>query len=195
MNNCVLCGERVKPADESSPIGTPEGPGLGHRECLLRSVLGGIGHHLDHLHWCVVMGDPDGGMTYRQSAIAVDRMVHRQSDTNYVFRDHVERAIEFGKHTFGPGRRTLGITEHIRKELDEILAKPDDLMEWIDIIVLGIDGAWRHCPAGLTNKEKADLIAQTLARKQSINENRTWPDWRGKSEDVAIEHDRSKDEA
>ena len=69
-----------------------------------------------------------------------------------------------------------------------MLAKPNDLMEWIDIIVLGIDGAWRHCPAGLTNKEKADLIAQTLARKQSI---RSKPDLARLAEQVGGRSDRA----
>lgn len=41
-----------------------------HRECILRSVVGGIGHLRDHAFWCGVMGDPDGGMTYRESALA-----------------------------------------------------------------------------------------------------------------------------
>jgi hypothetical protein len=51
------------------------GQTLAHRECLLRSVMGGIGHLTDHWHWCVAMHDPDGGMSYRQSAIAVDHWI------------------------------------------------------------------------------------------------------------------------
>lgn len=46
--------------------------------------------------------------------------------------------------TFGPGYRTAGILAHIRKELAEIEADPHDLEEWIDVILLAIDGFWRH---------------------------------------------------
>ena len=44
---------------------------LAHRSCLLRTVLGGIGHLEDHAHWCGEMHDPDGGRTMRQSGIEV----------------------------------------------------------------------------------------------------------------------------
>jgi hypothetical protein len=33
---------------------------------------------------------------------------------------HRGRQIEFSLHTFGPGQRTAGVLEHIRKELTEI---------------------------------------------------------------------------
>lgn len=44
---------------------------LAHNECAIRAVLGGIGHLTDHLRWCVEVGDPDGGLTYRESALEV----------------------------------------------------------------------------------------------------------------------------
>src|SRR5690606_19752169 len=54
---------------------------------------------------------------------------------------HIYRARAFSEKTFSPGRRTKGLCEHIREELKEIEAAPNDLEEWIDIIILGIDGA------------------------------------------------------
>jgi hypothetical protein len=43
-----------------------------HRECMYREVMGGIGHHEDHAHWCgYPLYDPDGGRTRRQSSIEV----------------------------------------------------------------------------------------------------------------------------
>ena len=42
-----------------------------HRECSLRSVIGGIGHLEDHDRWCLVEHDPDGGRSARQSALEV----------------------------------------------------------------------------------------------------------------------------
>lgn len=87
----------------------------------------------------------------------------------------------FSRKTFGPGYRTRGIVAHIRKELNEILEAPDDLEEWIDIIILGLDGAWR------TGATPADILV-TLQRKQEKNERRKWPDWRTIGQDKPIEH-------
>ena len=71
MTYCLLCAEPITDKENASPISDGHGPKLAHRECLLRSVLGGIGHHEDHARWCVATGDPDGGRTYRQSALEV----------------------------------------------------------------------------------------------------------------------------
>jgi nucleoside 2-deoxyribosyltransferase len=97
---------------------------------------------------------------------------------------HLVRQAEFSERTFGPGRRTAGVIDHIRKELREIEQKPDDLSEWIDVVILGFDGAWRagHWPS---------QIAAALRAKQARNEARKWPDWRTQPLDKAIEHDRS----
>jgi hypothetical protein len=42
-----------------------------HRECGMREVLGGIGHLMDHHTWCQIVGDPDAGRSYRESALEV----------------------------------------------------------------------------------------------------------------------------
>lgn len=106
------------------------------------------------------------------------------TDMGGIDEAHLARQREWSTQTFGPGRRTLGVLDHIRKELSEIEADPLDVGEWVDVIILAFDGAWR---AGW---EPAEIIAAIKA-KQARNEARTWPDWRGLTEDVAIEHDRS----
>lgn len=83
--------------------------------------------------------------------------------------------------TFGPGQRTKGVLEHIRKELKEIEAAPTDLNEWIDVVILALDGAWR---AGYN----PDEICEALKAKAAKNHSREWPDWRTMSQDQAIEH-------
>lgn len=101
-------------------------------------------------------------------------------------RAHLQRQREWSERTFGPGPRAAGVVDHIRKELSEIEADPADLAEWVDVVILALDGAWR---AGFSPDE---IIAQITA-KQTKNENRVWPDWRTMPLDKAIEHDRSKD--
>lgn len=98
---------------------------------------------------------------------------------------HLERQRAWSERTFGPGSRLHGVLDHIRKELSEIEAKPDDLSEWIDVIILGFDGAWR---AGYTPEQ----IVLALVAKQAKNEARRWPDWRNLSPDKAIEHVREE---
>lgn len=97
---------------------------------------------------------------------------------------HLHRQREFSLKTFGPGARTAGVVDHIRKELIEIEADPTDVKEWIDVVILAFDGAWR---AGFEPSE----IVEAIVAKQTKNEKRRWPDWRTADPDKAIEHDRS----
>jgi hypothetical protein len=97
---------------------------------------------------------------------------------------HLERQRRFSATTFGPGARTKGVCDHIRKELVEIEKEPNDLEEWVDVILLALDGAWR---AGHEPEE----IARAVAAKQTKNEARDWPDWRTQPADRAIEHVRA----
>jgi hypothetical protein len=97
---------------------------------------------------------------------------------------HLERQKAFSERTFGPGQRTAGVIDHILKELAEIEADPQDLEEWIDVVMLALDGAWRagHSPRS---------IAGRLSAKLTKNEARAWPDWRTADPTKAIEHVRA----
>jgi len=99
---------------------------------------------------------------------------------------HLQRQREWSERTFGPGPRAKGVVDHIRKELLEIEDDPTDLKEWVDVVILALDGAWR---SGAT---PAQIVA-AIEAKQTKNEGRTWPDWRTADPNKAIEHDRSKD--
>lgn len=100
--------------------------------------------------------------------------------------DHLTRQMSFSEKTFGPGPRTDGVLDHIAKELDEIRADPLDLGEWVDVIILAFDGAWR---AGHTPQEIIDAVKA----KQAKNEARAWPDWRDAAPGQAIEHIRREE--
>jgi hypothetical protein len=102
------------------------------------------------------------------------------------FASHLQRQRDFSERTFGPGARTAGVIDHIRKELCEIEAEPEDASEWADVVILALDGFWR---AGYTPEQ---IIAAIVA-KQTKNEGRNWPDWRTAAPGKAIEHDRSSD--
>jgi hypothetical protein len=94
---------------------------------------------------------------------------------------HLHRQRFFSQKNFGPGPRTEGVLAHIRKELKEIEAKPDDLEEWVDLLILGFDGALRR---GFNPHQ----IIAGIEAKQTKNENRVWPDWRTADPNAPIEH-------
>lgn len=96
---------------------------------------------------------------------------------------HLRRQIEFSLRTFGPGERTAGVCDHIRKELDEVLDSGGSLAEWTDVIILAFNGAMR---SGATPEQ----IIGSIVAKQTKNEGRRWPDWRTADPTKAIEHVR-----
>lgn len=93
------------------------------------------------------------------------------SEGEFDMLSHLRRQREWSERTFGPGTRSQGVVNHIRKELIEIETEPGDLVEWIDVVILALDGAWR---TGATPRQ----IITALIAKQAKNENRQWPDWR-----------------
>jgi hypothetical protein len=70
---CASCGEPIRPGEDRADIITMDV----HRECALRDVMGGIGHLLDHAHFCSGVG-PDAGLDRRTSALLVDVWIHRK---------------------------------------------------------------------------------------------------------------------
>jgi hypothetical protein len=101
---------------------------------------------------------------------------------------HLRRQAAFSERTFGPGGRVAGVCDHIRKELVEVEQSGGLLAEWVDVIILGLDGAWR---SGATPEQ----IVAAIEAKQTKNEGRRWPDWRTAPAGRAIEHDRSEEQA
>lgn len=96
---------------------------------------------------------------------------------------HLRRQFEFSQRTFGPGPRVKMVTDHIEKELVEVRDSNGDLEEWVDLILLSLDGALR-------TGAPAEQIIHAIVAKQTTNEGRTWPDWRTEPADQAIEHVR-----
>ena len=97
-------------------------------------------------------------------------------------REYLARQIEWSTRTFGGGKRTGGITKHIQKECAEVCASPNDLLEWVDIIILAMDGFWR---AGGTPEQ----VMEKLNEKQRVNFTRSYP--MPTSEDELSEHYRA----
>jgi hypothetical protein len=93
---------------------------------------------------------------------------------------HLVEQSSWSAATFGPGTRLDAITDHIERELVEV-RESGALDEWIDLVTLALDGAWR---TGATPDQVADALGAKLAR----NQRRTWPNWRTADPTKAIEH-------
>lgn len=124
--------------------------------------------------------------SYTERGEVIAQLTAPVTGPTYDLVDHVRRQAAWSLETFGPGSRTPGVLKHIRKELDEIALAPGDIEEWIDVIVLAIDGATRE---GATPEQ----VAATLAYKLEKNTRRQWPDWRTVPADQPIEHVRAFD--
>lgn len=132
--------------------------------------------------------EDDAGYTFtvttlRKGATAVhDRITEAQDTFDLVAFLIDQRAASVVN--FGPGERTAGVCNHIRKELAEIEdVSGSDPVEWMDVVILAFNGAMR------AGHEPADLI-RAWQDKQALNQTRKWPDWRALPLDAPIEHVR-----
>lgn len=112
-------------------------------------------------------------------------------------KQHLIRQMAFSHATFGPGIRTKGVIDHIRKELIEVEESNGESSEWIDVVILALDGLTRRLAYSLDNgkvrrdpSEVAQMVCNMIESKQTKNEGRTWPDWRTADKEKAIEHVR-----
>jgi hypothetical protein len=121
---------------------------------------------------------------YEPTWRAIEQRMTGATPATFDLVGHLVRQRAFSERTFGPGMRTAGVCDHIRKELTEIASNPADVLEWVDVILLALDGAWR---AGFEPQQ----IAAAIEAKQTKNEARTWPDWRTADPNKAIEHVRN----
>lgn len=107
-------------------------------------------------------------------------------------RDHLIRQMAFSHATFGPGERREGVLDHIKREVREVEDANGEAAEWVDLVILALDGLTRRL--AYVNGDRADpyIVADTACRmirnKQTRNESRVWPDWRTAPANKAIEH-------
>jgi len=111
-------------------------------------------------------------------------------------KQHLIRQMAFSHATFGPGERTAGVIDHIRKELKEVEQANGESSEWVDVVILALDGLTRrlaYVNGGRGDPEAvADIACKMIIGKQARNEARDWPDWRTAEKGKAIEHVRIK---
>lgn len=103
---------------------------------------------------------------------------------------HLKRQKTWSEKSFGPYTRPLrteGVIDHIEKELIEVKDAPRDLEEWVDMVILSLEGAM--C-AGYTPRE----VVRGIEAKTDKNEGRSYPDWRTLEPGTAIEHIRTPEE-
>lgn len=65
---CMHCASPIRKGEQGLRFPTGR---YSHRECGLRSALGGIGHQVDCAYYCKGELGPDAGIAYRDSALLV----------------------------------------------------------------------------------------------------------------------------
>lgn len=122
-----------------------------------------------HSHWMPIPPLPDGA---KPALWARGLHYGREMMKCVTLMDLLRVQIPWSRDTFGPGMRAEGILKHIKAELDEVRSappgSPERLTEWIDIILLALDGAWRN---GATPEE----IWECICAKAERNRQREWP--------------------
>ena len=107
-------------------------------------------------------------------------------------QQHLLRQMAFSHATFGPGQRTGGVVDHIRKELIEVVQANGEAAEWVDVVILALDGLTRQIAFAdgdrVSPHDVARIACNMILGKQTRNEARNWPDWRTADKDKAIEH-------
>lgn len=103
----------------------------------------------------------------------------------FIDNHDIDEQRRWSDETFGPGERVAGVLDHIRKELVEVEADPNDLTEWVDVMILALDGATRQ---GYTGTQ----VIEAYLAKMEKNHQRSWPDWRTADPNKAIEHIRDE---
>lgn len=108
------------------------------------------------------------------------------------FEEQIYKQVVFSQETFGPGSRTKGVIDHIRKELVEVENSKGSSDEWVDVALLGLDGLARALKTErkLNDADTASAVVAKIVEKFQINTKREWPDYRTASQDSAIEHRR-----
>jgi hypothetical protein len=149
--------------------------------------------HIEGCWWveiCKLRRDLQARMVERENALNEAAYAKANENTAWMrtIAAFVEDQRKFSLETFGPGQRTKGIIDHIKKELAEVEADPGDVKEWIDVAILALDGAWR---VGARPQDVDDGLWAKLHK----NQGRTWPRWQDASPDAAIEHDRTGEAA
>lgn len=93
---------------------------------------------------------------------------------------------EHSQRVFGP-QTTTGVLNHVRSEVEEIQEEPTDITEWVDLILLGMDGAMRSCPDPKTAPQE---VVRAIRDKFEVVKKRQYPDWRTLAPDEASYHEK-----
>lgn len=114
-----------------------------------------------------------------------------------ILESHLKRQMDFSHATFGPGERMDGVLDHMRKEIEEVRESGGDPEEWVDLVILAMDGLTRCLTFKNGRHHGPNFVARKachlIEAKQSKNESRNWPDWRNADPGKAIEHVRDNE--
>lgn len=86
---------------------------------------------------------------------------------NTILDEFQQDAAEWSLRTFGI-RKVTGPLNHLKSEIDEIIADPTDVEEFADALILLQDAAWR------SGHKMSEIFEAALAKNEK-NKKREWP--------------------
>lgn len=122
------------------------------------------------------------------SQIRCARSVHQKNSTQFSLSEYVKKHNFWSRNSFGVHSDPRGLIKHIIKECDEVLEDPTDGEEWVDIIILAIDG-FNRCANEATCDNALEYVLQV---KQQKNMTRSWP--KNADPGEPVEHIRTGEE-
>lgn len=88
-------------------------------------------------------------------------------------KHHLIRQMVFSRATFGPGERREGVLDHLSKEIAEVRASDGDHDEWVDLVILSLDGLtrrlWSEFPAPVLAPSPRRLAILSSASSPKTN--------------------------
>lgn len=93
---------------------------------------------------------------------------HSSIFIGYDLNSFIKNHTVWSRNTFGPDGNPMGSLKHLKKEVDEVLENPTDIIEYADCFILLCDAVRR---AGFSFLQ----LLYTAIEKQKINEQRQWP--------------------
>jgi hypothetical protein len=119
------------------------------------------------------------------------RVKHKPKEIIMDFKHYLIRKIQWSIKTFGQGKRTNGVLQHISREIEEVKGSNGSAKEWVDLVILSLDGLCRELvynKPGMSEVAASNAAITLLMEKQLENEAREWPPVDEANQDVAIAH-------
>ena len=97
-----------------------------------------------------------------------ERYLMGENPSEMSLGEFFDRKYKWSLKTFGEKPNAAPLIKHVRREVKECADQPGDLIEWVDVVLLALDGAARYAHAN-----GHEFVAAMMG-KQIVNCRRKW---------------------